>query len=608
MILSSSGCKIKFLLKVLFRISEFHTTPKLSIRFTLMKIFIASGKLMDGSAYLAEILTAFGFCFHQRCSLRQALEEANPNADVLLLPAGSETEGVEHFLRAGGNVIAILPEESIEQLAGLSRANEEETLSHLRFVQPVCPGARGEALWTHGPFRVYKTPPVTQDREIIAYGFKAHDTTPDSIGIAEYSIGTGRLVIYAYDPVRCIMRLRQGYPERANFLPPGQETPRAAFLQLPNPPADTFWRPTADLHALAFCGIVQRLMEHRTPVPVLWHLPDGAPSLLLFSGDEDAAPPSADDQEMGDLENNNAAMNLYIFPNNTSLNHEDIEAFNQRGHTVSVHPYLSDTAGQDAEIQIAAAKREVLLFQERFNWPVHTVRNHSYMWPGYLEIPELWEKLGIGMDCNTTSVMRGDSPEWGPFAKLNAAMPMRFVREDGSLIDVFQQPTQINDDLMFHPTSEKSLKLSVAEADVVLKRILNDAIWIDHSPICVNFHPGNYVNFSAAPALALLQRAKKYLLPVWSLDRWHQFWRKRDSWKMKLFEEDESSFNFTLQGDSCEGLSLLLPLQWNQQSLRKVLLNGRQYEYAVVNRRGCKKALLLFPPDCERVELKVEYK
>ena len=56
---------------------------------------------MDGSAYLAAILHAFGICFAERSSLRDALDAADPHRDLLLLPHGSETVGVESFLQAG---------------------------------------------------------------------------------------------------------------------------------------------------------------------------------------------------------------------------------------------------------------------------------------------------------------------------------------------------------------------------------------------------------------------------------------------------------------------------------------------------------------------------
>jgi hypothetical protein len=572
-----------------------------------MRIFLVSTAVRDDAPFLAEILTAFGLCFHEQMPLPRALEEARPGQDVLVLSRAEASGALKEFLRAGGRAVAFLPESSLEELAGMARMDEREGFSRVRFVQPVCRGARGEALWTHGARRVYEAAEAATTCTLLAHSFEAENTALPLPAITEHSIGVGTLVIYAYDLVACITRLRQGYPERANFLPPGQLTPRLAFLQTPNPPPDTFWRPTADLHALAFCGVVKRLLERSAPVPELWHLPGGADGLLIFSGDEDAAPLGNDEEMMGDIERYAAAMNLYIFPGDTSMTKEAHEVFSERGHHISVHPYLSDTAGEPPAKQIAEAESQVRLFREKFDQPVRTVRNHSYMWPGYLELPELWEKLNIGMDCNSTSTLRGDSPAWGPYAKLNAAMPLRFRREDGTLIDVFQQPTQINDDLLFHPTSEKSIQFSPEEADAVFERLLDDATRVDHSPICVNFHPSNYVQFSAAPAHRLLSRANAMNLPTWTVDRWHRFWRARSSWRFQEVQWDGNLLRIQLGGEACDNLVAMLPLEVNGRKLKSVSLDSTDLTWTPVVRRGHEVVPVELPGDRQNLTLLADY-
>jgi hypothetical protein len=572
-----------------------------------MNIFLIESVPFDASHYLHEILRACGLMNADQSTLPDALGHATPGRDVVVLPHGSASDGVEEFVRAGGFVIAIRPDEALASLANLKIGEESEMPSRLRFVHPVCYGTRGEALWTLGPVTHYECDAQSSEPEVLAYSFQPASPTPDNIGIAEYSVGAGRLIVYAYDPAHCIMRLRQGYPERANFLPPEQVTPRAAFLQVPNPPTDTFWRPTADLHARALCEIVKRALELSTPVPTLWHLPNGAPSIVLFSGDEDAAPRENDDDEMRELEACGAAMNLYVIPTETSLQREDVEEFTRRGHTISVHPNISDTAGDAPQSQIAAAENQVRTFREKFDWPVFSVRIHSYMWPGYLDIPELWERLGIGMDCNTTSIMRGDSMEWGPYAKLNAATPLRFVREDGSLIDVFAQPTQLNDDLLLNPTSPRTQKFSLGESEAIMQRLLGDSATFYHAPIGVNFHPSGYASFSGDGARALLKRATAMQLPIWSVDRWHNFWRARASWKMNSAQWNGSELLAQFEGTPCEGLTINLPQQFAAQTLSRVLLNGEVVEVSRAICFGRETAQIAISQNLSSVNIQAEY-
>src|ERR1043166_3682703 len=101
-----------------------------------MRVFISSDAPRDDSAYLAEILRAFGLCFAERSSLRGALGAANPRSDLILLSASGDTSGGESFLQAGGNVVAIRPPESLERLTGLQRNGEHDGPSRLRWVQP----------------------------------------------------------------------------------------------------------------------------------------------------------------------------------------------------------------------------------------------------------------------------------------------------------------------------------------------------------------------------------------------------------------------------------------------------------------------------------------
>src|SRR3954464_13095018 len=113
------------------------------------------------------------------------------------------------------------------------------------------------------------------------------------------------------------------------------------------------------------------------------------------------------------------------------------------------------------------------------------------------------------MDANACATMHFRSLDFGPYANVHAAIPLPFVREDGSLIDVYQQPTHINDDLQTHPTKSHSQKFSVEQFERIAARILDDAARFYHSPVCANFHPVNYIDFSGGHGRALIARARE---------------------------------------------------------------------------------------------------
>lgn len=575
----------------------------------LMKLIIAPGAPTDGSFYLQEILRAFGLPCLKRMTLPDALREANVHKDLLLLPHGSESEGIEEFLQQGGHVLAIRPSGSLAALAGWEPTGEDNSSMRLRVVAAICAAARGEPFWTPGPRTVYSTklPVEEQAAGALAYLFEPGNFHSECAGITERAVGAGVLTAFAYDPGACIALLRQGVPARAGIRPEDQAVPRSTFLHEPATPPDTAWRPTADLHAAVLCDVAVKLLERRAPVPLLWHVPGGQAAILLFSGDEDGAAQEDNQLEMNAVESYGATMGLYVIPGETSITPALVAEYVARGHEISVHPDMWPTAGKSVQEQLAKAEADVLAFRERFGQPVHTVRTHSGIWPGYLDLPELWERLGISMDSSCLASLYGQSPDHGPYVHVNAAMPLRFVREDGSLIDVYEQPPHMADDLFFHPVKGYSQKYSVEQSDWLIQRVLEDAAYHFHAPFCVIIHPSNYATFALEPGKALLRQAQRLNMPIWPLERWNVFWRARESWRMDSHSWNGSRVAFSLKGSPCEQLFVTLPATYDGCALRRLSLNGSASTCEIVERfkRAIGQAVL--PAGVLEVEVVADY-
>jgi hypothetical protein len=568
-----------------------------------MRILIASTERGDHSAYLAEILQAFGFCSAELLLPAEALRVADPLRDIIILSSGLASDGMAEFLTAGGGGVAIRPKEKLAALAGLVSLLEDAGPSRLRFIKPYCYADRGEPLWTVGPIQRYEAIP---DEQVLAFLYQPGSAESQSVGIAETTVGAGVLISYAYDPMRCIARLRQGDPGRANFLPPGERTPRATYLHAAAPPVDTAWRPTADLHAQALCEVIRHLLERNAPAPQIWHIPAGAAAILLLSGDEDASPQERNDEQMRNVESHGGSMNLYVVPDGTSITPALIADYTGRGHAISVHPNLTNHADRPMREQLAQAEAQVNLFKEKFGQPVYTLRNHCYMWPGYLDLPEVWERMGVGMDLNTTATVYGQSPEFGPFVNINAAMPLKFVREDGSLIDVYQQPTHLNDDILCS-TNSYSHKYSLAQFDLILQRFLEDAARFFHSPICANIHPWAYVEYSGSYARLLASRSRALGFPIWSIDKWFAFWKARSEWKFKCLGWDEGRLEIEASGPPCEDLTILFPLFHADRKIQAVSIAGVPGEWTRKRYLDREFALISLPANQRQIRISVVY-
>jgi hypothetical protein len=154
-----------------------------------------------------------------------------------------------------------------------------------------------------------------------------------------------------------------------------------------------------------------------------------------------------------------------------------------------------------------------------------------------------------------------------------------------TLFPAFAQPTPINDDLLSGLNAAKSLKYSAGEADALMERMLDDAMRFTHAPLCVNFHPSNYVRFSQAPSRALLERASiatdgleyRALAQLLACARFVavdgvQLGRSAAGTECSW---DGATLRARLEGAPGTGLTQLLPMQTNGQALSHVLCDGR---------------------------------
>jgi hypothetical protein len=284
-----------------------------------------------------------------------------------------------------------------------------------------------------------------------------------------------------------------------------------------------------------------------------------------------------------------------------------MEEYTRSGHTISAHPDLTPTRGQSPSKQLARAEQQVRLFREKFQWPVRTVRNHCTMWPGYLDLPELWERLGIGMDSSVFAALAFQSADGGPYVNVDAAMPLPLVRENGSLIDVYEQPTHLSDDVTCHPTVNYSQKFSAGQFEWNARRMFEDATRFFYSPFCVCIHPGNYVTYSGEQGRSLMTLAREFDMPIWSLDRWHDFWRARASWRMSDFSWDGARLKFSLHGSPCESLWLTLPPTLSESILVSLTVDAAPMTIEKVQRYGGLAVQAPIPKEATTVSVAADY-
>ncbi len=374
----------------------------------------------DLSPYLEEMFRMWGLVLCEMVGPDQISDMDPEDMPVVVCPASQGSQSLVDFARRGGTVICFLPEGPLAEAAGLVYEGEKEVPLRLRITAYQASGIAGERFPIVGRANNYSPAPEVRVLGHFSYTDRYEG---ESVGITETMVGRGRIVAFAFDLALCVLLLRQGDPNRAEVIPESTGCARPSSMAIDIGPSDSGWIPFADLLSRLFVDMVRRYLPG--PVPLLSHLPGTAPGILLYSGDEDNADVASNDAEFGAVAAAGGRMNLYIIPNRTQSTALDVERYRVQ-HDVGPHPNLRSLDGYSISERLTEFERQIRMFQDQFDTPARSLRNHCTAWAGYLEPVEVMEKLGMGMDGNYFSGTYGYSREDAPYAAFGGAMPMRF--------------------------------------------------------------------------------------------------------------------------------------------------------------------------------------
>lgn len=555
------------------------------------------------SDYTVEILRAWGLAMVDHLPARGLSSSEGARYEVIILPAGLEASAddplIIRFIEQGGTAIIFCPQGQWARTAGLEWLETRNKPHRLRVNGLSVRGLAGESLPVPAAAAYHIGNPTAcmgwlYDPDL-AYGLDG-----EVPGIIQCPIGGGKLIAFAYDLPRCVMMLRQGDPALANrrldHPMPTRRMCKPTNLALNFNRQDIGWIPFADLLGRVLVDVI--IQQSSTPVPLLSTMPSGASGMVLISGDEDNAPIANIDQEMSDWSAHQVRMNMYMIPELTHSTPADVERYRQ-AHDLGAHPDLVPLVDESIAARTAEYERQIRVFQEKFNIFPRSIRNHAAGWAGYLDLVYAQHRCGIRMDLNYFSGNYSRERDHSFFSPFGAALPMRFCRPQGGLIDVYQQHTHLHDDILFAPDRDYSYKFTPEAARSIFSRVLDDLIYRFQSPIAANFHPGNW-SFARKPALMLIQLAREKGMFLWSYDQWLEFWVARDSCRVMNLAWDDSRLTFEIRCEqSHDEVNVELPSMWEGLRLDAVTCNGKAMDWETRHRDGGAVCRIQLPHDSQ---------
>jgi hypothetical protein len=380
---------------------------------------------------------------------------------VLLAPtrlSDRQASRLASWVRAGGKLIAMRPDRRLAGLLGIRADSGQLDDGYLAIDSP---GLTAATMQFHGTADDYA---LAGARAVATLYFNSTTPSPSpAVTLRDVGAHGGQAAAFAYDLARSVVYTRQGNPawvgdERDGVAPirsddlffgakTGDEQPDWVDL-------DKVRIPQADEQQRLLANLIVQMSLDRVPLPRFWYLPRGLQAAVVLTGDDhgnggttrqfDAymadSPPGC---SLADWEC--VRSTSYVYPG-TPISPAEASAYQAAGFEIGLH-----TSTDCADFDRTSLSREMTEQLKRFatRWPAlsapRTNRTHCIAWSDWAGEPKAELAHGIRLDANyyfwPANWVRDRA---GLFT--GSGLPMRFADTDGSLIDVYQAPTQLTDE------------------------------------------------------------------------------------------------------------------------------------------------------------------
>ena len=426
-------------------------------------ILVLTNSSADFGRFYAEILRNEGFNAFRVADVSTLDASALAGHDLVLLARTALTQAqaalLGDWVQGGGNLVAMAPDARLLPLLGLAAAQAAPAQARYLKVDTattVGQGIVGRAMQFHGPAAAYALAGATELARLHA---DATTQTPHP-ALTLRGVGRGQAAAFAYDLATSVVLTRQGNPNsdfgdrdpgaplRSKDFFLGKDS-RNDWLDLDN--VDI---PQADEQQRLLAKLIAHMNLARKPLPRWWYFPDGHKAVVVMTADDHGnngtekrferfrqLSPAGCSVERWECVRGTS----YMYPR-TPMGVWAANQFAREGFEVGLH-VNTNCADYSPEGLNQMYAEQIAQWKARFPGvpaPV-TQRHHCVAWTGWTSGAEVQQRHGIRLDTNYyywPAAWAAAKP--GVFT--GSAMPMRFMKEDGTLLDVYQAATQMTDE------------------------------------------------------------------------------------------------------------------------------------------------------------------
>lgn len=548
------------------------------------------------SRYTAEILRAEGLNHFNVLDISAVNETVLADYDVVILGeipvTPTEATMFTDFVNAGGTFISFKPDSDLETLLGITNAGGSLSDKYLLINtgHDIGAGLVNETIQFHSSANQYTLNGATSLATL--YSDASTATTYAAVTINEVGSNGGKAVAFAYDLPRSIVYTRQGNPAWAGQKRDGTFGPVRSNDQFFDAGGDHWIDfdkiaiPQADEQQRLLSNIIIKGNLHKKPLPKFWFLPQGHKAAVVMTGDDHAVDGTTGrfeiykslgpntPQDVKDWKAIRASSYIYT---DTPIPVGDAIQMEEDGFEIALHP-TSDC--QDFTYNwlndLYTAQRQAFATEfPGLTMPV-TNRMHCMAWSDWATQAKVSALHGIRLDVNYY-YWPGSWVQNRPGMYTGSGMPMRFADLDGSLIDVYQVPTQLTDE------SDIDYNLHISS---LLDKALGQEEYF--GVFCANMHTDSA---SHVGSTAIINAALARGVPVISA-RQMQLWldgRNNSSFSNISWNANQLGFTITSMLNAYK-MKAMLPLYSEDGILTTLTRNGQAATFSIETIKGTQYA------------------
>ncbi len=219
-------------------------------------------------------------------------------------------------------------------------------------------------------------------------------------------------------------------------------------------------------------------------------------------------------------------------------------------------------------------------------------------WQGWTTAAEIAISHNIHLDTNFYSwgtwLQKPDN-SWAHGYINGSGQSMKFINSTGTILNNFQQLTQLVDEQLIVGAGSGWEALDAAGGFAVSKQLIDSSQAGDYAAIMTQFHSDYYYS-TAGWAESTMTYADGLGIPMWNADKWLNYVTARHDAELTQINWDSLSkslsFNLVASGGSQQNLTLLIPATYQGSQLDSVNIDGNPATISLQTIKGKSEAFV----------------